>query len=324
MTTKKCSGYYWRIYRRLKKIAHVRKDYITNKSYYVVKSFDLYQLPLKPRKYVIKHAFSWKRFIFLLLAFSISSWAYTSSGDCGQVIQDYAILTKKSVFLPSNLTGDCIVENEKHLPKILKAAGFNYKVLNDIISISEIQPYNPPIWKPQEKLYKVEFLFIHLGDAINCGLTMEDIIFKWHNLTYDFNFAGTLGCPALDQDGSFALSVNASLKDEWLYTHGIETTRTKSQITSATGAVTTDYEIITSGLSLRLWQNENGVFYELRYTAKNGAITTSRGGLVAEVLADVLDEYAKVRKFWFIPLGSEKENARYRLRLKITEQPRNV
>lgn len=317
----KFSPYYRKILVKYRKYCFSRLDSLNHNVTYKYRSF--VKLSPKARKYIVLNGFLLSKVFFTLLLLCSFGWSFTSSGDCGQVIQDYALLTKKSVFLPSTLNGECIVENEKHLPKILKAAGFNYKVLNDIITISEIQPYNPPSWKPQEKLYKIEFLFIHLGDAINCGLSMDDIIFKWHNLTYDFNFAGQLGCPALDQDGSFALSVNASLKDEWFYTHGIETERTKSRITSATGAVTTDYEFITSGLSLRLWQNENGVFYELRYTAKNGAITTSKGGIVGEVLADILDEYEKVRKFWFIPLGSEKENARYRLRLKITETTRN-
>lgn len=105
--------------------------------------------------------------------------------------------------------------------------------------------------------------------------------------------------------------------DSWSYSHGNETQRQNAQITSSTGAVTNQYEYVTTGLNLTLEQNENGVFYSLKYTGNNGSVTTSRGGIVEEVRATIMDEYKRRRKFWFIPIGQENKLALYTLVLRI-------
>jgi hypothetical protein len=122
----------------------------------------------------------------------------------------------------------------------------------------------------------------------------------------------------LDYDGSFAFRTNAHLIDSWSYSHGIEQQRQKAQITSSTGAVTNEYDYITTGLNLTLYQNEKGVSFSLKYTGSNGSVTTANGGIVDEVRATVTDEFTRTRKFWAFAIGKEKILATYTLFLRVT------
>lgn len=258
--------------------------------------------------------------IFILNLFLISfAFSFQGQGECSSLISDYAILKGKSVFLPSSLSGDCVVKNEKDIPYIMKAAGFNYKERDRVLDISPVVPWSPKPWVPKSKKYRISFAFLNVSSAIDCGLTLDDILFSFSNLNGSFSVGGSLGCPALDRDGSFSLSVNANLVDTWSYNHGTEFSRPVSQITSATGAVTTSYNYITSGLELQLDQKETGVFYILRYTSASGSVTTSKGALVPVIIADVEELIHTQRKLWFIPLGWTDETAKFRLILQIVE-----
>lgn len=231
-------------------------------------------------------------------------------GDCEKLLSDYAQLTNKSVFLPRLLSGECVVQSEKHFPLMLKSAGFDYKLKDDVIQVTVIEKSVSqkvkPDWKPKSLFYDVTFVFVNSGSAIDCGLKMDDIIAKSFNFDYEFTLGLSLGCPALDYDGSFAFHVNAHLLDNWYYSHGVETARQNATITSSTGAVTNQYEYITTGLNLTLEQNEKGVFYTLKYTGNNGSVTTSRGGVVDTIRATIMDEYEALRKFAFLSIGKEK------------------
>lgn len=251
-----------------------------------------------------------------------SLWAFEGVGDCQKLLSDFAVLTKKSAFIPVALSGNCIVKSERDFPLVLKSAGFHYKEKSGVISLAPIpQPVEKPAptWKAQTKNFKIDFAFINVSSALDCGITLKDVLFSFENLSYSFSVGGSLGCPALDNDGSFTFSVNASLTDSWSYTHGTETQRAQSEITSATGAVTTNYSWITTGLDLKLEQKESGVFYSLRYTSKNGSVSTS-SGLVADLIqADILEEVKQKKKLWILPLGYVRNEARYKLVLKVTE-----
>lgn len=261
---------------------------------------------------------------FFFLAFS-SSFAFQGVGDCEKLLSDYAQLTNKSVFLPAMFSGHCVIQNEKHFPLVLKSAGYDYKLKDDVIQVLQIQKsvtqYSKPKFKPKDLYYDIVFYFVNLQSAIDCGLKMSDIVATAQNLDYSFTFDLALGCPAFAQDGTFGFRVNAHLLDTWSYSHGVETSREHSTITSASGAVTTQYEYITAGLNLTLEQNENGVFYTLKYTGKNGSVTSSHGAIVERVEAQIVDEYDKVRKIAFLPIGKETIHATYTLLLMIS--PRN-
>ena len=263
--------------------------------------------------------------IFFVLLLSVYCFSFQGAGDCEKLLTDYAQLTSKSVFLPRSLSGSCVVQSEKHFPFILKSAGFDYKLKDDVIQVSAIEKSPSQRvkseWKPKSLFYNVTFVFVNSGSAYDCGLKMQDIVAKSYNLDYEFTLGLSLGCPALDYDGSFSFRVNAHLLDNWSYSHGIESARQSAQITSSTGAVTNQFEYITTGLNLTLEQNEKGVFYSLKYTGNNGSVTTSRGGVVDTIRASILDEYEAVRKFAFLPIGKEKKRALYNLVLLIT--PRN-
>lgn len=226
------------------------------------------------------------------------------------------------MFLPKLLSGQCVIKDSRDIPIIMKAAGFKYKETKTSITLTEISPPPPPIikqWQPPLKRYIVNFAFLNKSSSIDCGLTMKDILAGFVNLKLSFSIAGSFGCPAYDDDGSFAFSVVAALTDEWQYTHGIENQRANSEITTSTGAVTTSYDYITTGLDIKLSQTEFGDYYDLRYTSRNGSITTSRGAITELVESDILETYEKKRKIWFIPLGSYKIESMFKMVLQIKE-----
>lgn len=260
-----------------------------------------------------------KKTLLILFSIFVNLYSFQGQGECVSLLSDYAILKGKSVFLPSTLNGNCVVKNENDFPLVMRSAGFNYKEKDRVIDVTAIVPWSPKPWTPKPKQYRISFAFLNVSSAIDCGLTLNDVLFSFENLQTSFSIGGSLGCPALDRDGSFALSVNAKLMDKWSYTHGTEISRPISQITSASGAVTTEYKYITSGLDLSLEQTEQSVFYTLRYTSSTGSVTTSRGALVPLVIADVEEVIKTQRKLWFIPLGWSTENQKFRLILQMVE-----
>lgn len=262
--------------------------------------------------------------LLFLAALSPNLWAFEGVGDCQKLLGDFAVLTRKSAFIPAALSGNCIIKNEKDFPLVLKSAGFKYAEKSGVLTISAlpapvVKEEKKPEWKPSSKQYKIDFAFVNVNSALDCGLTLKEVLFSFENLDYSFSIGGSLGCPALDSDGSFSFSVNASLLDKWTYTHGVETQRAQSEITSATGAVTTSYTWITTGLDLTLEQKESGVFYTLRYTSKNGSVSTSSGLVTDLVQADITEDIKQKRKLWIIPIGWWHTDARYKLVLKVTE-----
>lgn len=328
MKQKKPSGYFWRFRKMLIKKGVLRYFWINDFSFpnnskkvWTIDKDKIATLSNKQIKYFVHNHLNFKKlFFFTLLFLACSCWSFQGVGDCPKVLTDYAQLTGKSVFLPSGLMGSCVVQSEKHFPMILKNAGYIYKEKNGFLDVHEIPiPKEKPseIWKPKDKYFDVSFIFLNTSSTLDCGLKMDDIIATSHNLNYSFSLGLSLGCPALDYDGSFAFRTNVHLIDLWEYSHGIESTRTKAQITSSTGAVTNQYEYLTTGLMLTLEQKENGIFYKLRYTGTNGSVTTSSGGIIDKVTALVTDEYTRTRYFGFIPLGKEKALATYTLVLRI-------
>lgn len=307
MKKKKC-GYFWRVNRTLKKM--FPSGYMTYG--------DFRKLSPRKRSYVIKHWFEFK-WLFISLILAVNCFAFQGVGDCQKLLQDYAQLTNKSVFLPHLLDGNCVVQSEKHLPLIMKNAGFSYSEKGGYIQIKPIvyKEKEKESWKPESKFYDVEFTFLNVSSAIDCGLKMDEILASLKNLDYTFSLGLNLGCPALDYDGSFAFKVNAHLLESWTYSHGIESQRQRAQITSSTGAVTNEYDYITTGLNLSLTQSEKGVAFSLKYTGNNGSVTTASGGVVDEIKATTTDEFTRIRKFWFIPIGKEKIHATYTLILRI-------
>lgn len=274
----------------------------------------------KQIKYFVRNNLNFKKLFFFWLVLVCSCWSFQGVGDCPKLLTDYAQLTGKSVFLPAGLAGSCVVQSEKHFPLILKNAGYTYKEKAGFLDVHEIPIYKekaPEPWKPSSKFFNVSFIFLNISSTIDCGLKMEDVIASSHNLDYSFSLGLSLGCPALDYDGSFAFRTNVHLLDTWEYSHGVETSRTKAQITSSTGAITNQYEYLTTGLMLTLEQRESGIFYKFRYTGKNGSVTYSNGGIIDKITALVTDEYTRTRFFGFIPLGKEKVLATYSLILRI-------
>lgn len=313
------------IQRRIVSVSLIGDEYRRGLATFNVSKDSLLRLNPRQRKYLIRNWFKFRGFFFLWLFFACSCFAFQGAGDCEKLLTDFAQLTNKSVFLPRMLSGSCVVQSEKHFPLILKSAGFDYRLKDDVIQVSAIEKdykqNTKPVWKPKSKEYDITFVFVNAQNAYDCGLKISDILAKTYNLEYEFTIGLALGCPVLDTDGSFAFHVNARLLDRWTYSHGSESARQKSTITSSTGAVTTDYEYITTGLNLELEQNEMGVFYTLKYTATNGSLTTSHGAIVDDVRATIMDETDNVRKVFFLPIGREKKLATYSLVLKIS--PRN-
>lgn len=309
MENKKRSGYFWRF----------RKMLIRKGIFYPQRFIDFSKLNQRQTKYLLRNGFFMKSFFFSLLLIT-NLFAFQGVGDCEKLLSDYAQLGNKSVFLPAVLSGHCVVQSEKHFPFILKSAGYSYKEKNGYIDIKPIPPYQEKPaepWQPKSLFYDVSFVFLNTSSALDCGLKMGELVASTYNLNYSFSLGLQLGCPALDYDGSFAFRTNAHLLDIWEYSHGLESKRDKSTITSATGAVTTEYEYLTTGLYLALEQKETGVFYRLRYTGQNGSVTTNSGGIIRKVTALVTDEYTRTRYFGFLPLGKVKNLATYTLILRI-------
>ena len=327
MKKKKPSGYFWCFRKILIQkgvlIPFWIKDFSTANNTKLVWTIDkdkIVNLSNKQIKYFVRNILNFRKLFFFTLFLITNLFAFQGVGDCPKLLTDYAQLTGKSVFLPSGLMGSCVVQSEKHFPMILKNAGYVYKEKNGFLDVHEIPiPKEKPLesWKPTDKYFDVSFIFLNVSSTLDCGLKMDDIIASSHNLDYSFSLGLSLGCPALDYDGSFAFRTNVHLIDVWEYSHGIESTRTKAQITSSTGAVTNQYEYLTTGLMLTLEQKESGIFYKLRYTGSNGSVTTSSGGIIDKITALVTDEYTRTRYFGFIPLGKEKALATYTLVLRI-------
>lgn len=225
----------------------------------------------------------------------------------------------KSVYLPKALSGNCVVKRSGDIPKILKAAGYNYSEKNNVITLTEIKAPEIKPWRAPLRRFKINFAFLNKTSMIDCGARMGDVIASLENISLSFSLGLTFGCPALDDDGSFGFSVDASLYDYWRYTHGNEEQRSKSSITSSTGAVTTDYEYISTGLELELRQQEYSMTYRLRYTSKSGSVTTSEGAITDLIQSDVSEIYKKQRKFWIIPLGTYNVENSYKMLLQIKE-----
>lgn len=314
------SGYFNSVYNELKKHSFQEKNKFWSRENYLFDPDFLCCFPLEKRKYIIKNWFRFRGLFISLLFFVSFGFSFQGVGDCEKLLSDYAQLGNKSIFLPSVLSGHCVVQNEKHFPYILKSAGYSYKEKNGYIDIKPIPPYQEKPaepWQPKSLYYDVSFVFLNTSSALDCGLKMGDIVASSYNLNYSFSLGLQLGCPALDFDGSFAFRTNAHLLDLWEYSHGLESKRDKSTITSATGAVTTEYEYLTTGLYLALEQKETGVTYRLRYTGQNVSVTTNSGGIIRKVTALVTDEYTRTRYFGFLPLGKEKILATYTLILRI-------
>lgn len=261
--------------------------------------------------------------ILALLVFSLvdSCFGFKSSAECSEVLADFATLTNKSVFIPASLSGRCIVNSEKDFPLIFKASGHSYKETGSVITVKPIpEPvriYKEPIYNPPLVKYQIQFLFVNMGSVIDCGLHMQDIIASFNNLDFDFSFAAGLGCPTLENDGSFAFTAIATFREHYQYSHGTETSRVNSEITSATGAITTSYDYLTTGLYLDLVQDSTAIKYSLRYSSPSGAVTTSQGVVGDYVYADIQDFLYVRRKFFFIPLGVERKFQNYKLILKF-------
>lgn len=257
-----------------------------------------------------------------LLFLNAPLWAFEGVGDCPKILMDYAFLEGKSMFLPKLLSGHCVIKDSRSIPKIMKAAGYKYKEDKTTITLEELPPPPPPIvkaWQPPLKRYLVNFAFLNKQSSKDCGLTMNDILASFSNLKLSFSVAGSFGCPAFEDDGTFAFSVVAALTDEWQYTHGTETQRANTEITTTTGAVSTSYDYITTGLDIKLNQTENGQFYNLRYTSRNGSITTNHGAITELIESDITETYEKKRKLWIIPLGSYTVEAMYKMVLQLKE-----
>lgn len=254
-----------------------------------------------------------------VLFLSVHCHSFEGVGECPKLLTDFAFLMKKSVYLPEALKGSCVIHSEKDFPKVIKSAGYNYKEYGSVITLSEIEQPKPKIWHAPLKRYLVNFAFLNKSSVKDCGLKMSDVLASLDNLSVSFSVAASFGCPAFDDDGSFAFSANASLTDRWNYTHGTETQRPKSTITSSTGAVTTEYDYLTTGLDISLNQTEFGQYYALRYTSNNGSIITSAGAITPLVESDIVETYKKKRKLWIIPLGEYKVESSYKMLLQIKE-----
>lgn len=248
---------------------------------------------------------------------------FKSSGECYQVLNDYANLTNKSVFLPNDLSGKCVINNEKHLPKIFQNSGFFYKEKNDFISIKKIPEKNheKKVLNPF-KPYNIRatILFLNETSLNNCGLTVGDVIAQTYNFDYSFNFFSLLGCPGLNSTKSFIFKGNISLLERWQYSHGKEEKKEKAIITSSTGAVTNEYEYYTSGLNILLEQNEfQNLSYTISYLSDNETKFLNSGlVLLGEPLTlKIVDDVEKVRKIFFIPIGKELVKETYQLYIRF-------
>lgn len=261
--------------------------------------------------------------ILVLLVFLLvdSCFGFKSSAECSEVLADFATLTNKSVFIPASLSGRCIVNSEKDFPLIFRASGHSYKETGSVITVKPIpEPiriHKEPIYNPPLVTYSIQFLFVNVRDVVDCGLKMDDILASFNNANFDLSIAGSLGCPALESDGSFAFTAIANFREHYQYSHGFETARLNSEITSATGAVSKSYDYLTTGLYLDLVQDSTAIKYQLRYSSPSGAVTSSSGVIRDYIYADIQDWLYERRKLLFIPLGVNKSWQNYKLILKF-------
>ena len=154
----------------------------------------------------MRNSLSLKSFFFTLLLIT-NLFAFQGAGECEKLFPIMPNLQTKVFFLPHACKGQCVVQSEKHFPLILKNAGFNYSEKSGTISIKEIplpKRKGKRPFKPKDIYYNVVFIFFNTQSAINCGISLDDILFRWQNLNYSFTFGGAVGCPAFDYDGSFA------------------------------------------------------------------------------------------------------------------------
>lgn len=266
-----------------------------------------------------------KKFSLLLLLLLFGNvqqvFSFQGSGTCQSVLSDYISLSGKSAFLDGSLSGNCIVNNEKDFPKIFKHSAYLFTETKDIVSV-KLRPEKKEIikvWTPKKRMFKVKFLFVNYQSLLDCGIRLDDVIGSFFNLNLNMSIGGSVGCPALDYDGSFRFVGDISLTDKWRYSQGAESKRTITEITSTTGAVSTQYEYYTTGFTLDIIQTETSLNYHLIYIGKNGNKTENIGEVVNKIILDVWDDYTEVRKFLFIPLGVERKRDTFKLYLEIKE-----
>lgn len=259
--------------------------------------------------------------VFLLFVNVQYSLSFQGSGTCLTVLSDYVKLSGKSAFFDGALNGNCVVNSSSDLPKIFKSSPYIYKETKDIVSIKTRPQITPEkkVWVPQKRFFKAKFLFINYQTLLDCGIRLDDVLASFYNLNFNVSLGGSVGCPALDYDGSFRFLGDISLTDKWRYSQGSESRRTITEITSTTGAVSTEYEYYTTGFTFDIIQLENSLSYHLIYIGKNGNKTENIGEIVNRIELDVWDDYNEVRKLWFIPLGVEKKRDTYKLILELEE-----
>lgn len=257
--------------------------------------------------------------IFFLFVNVQLSNSFSSSGTCQNVLNDYLKLTGKSGFIDANLTGYCVINEEKHLKQTLQNGGYIFKDKNGVIQVKQRvdKPKEFLSWKPKIKKYQVKFLFVNLSSLLDCGIKLNDVLATLYNTELTATIGASVGCPALDYDGSFRFVGNVSLTDKWEFSQGTESQKIRTQITTSTGAVSTQYDDYTTGFTLVLRQLEHSMNYELTYIGSNGSKTHNYGEITDKVIIDVWNDYEEIRKLWFIPLGIEKKRDTYKFYLQI-------
>lgn len=257
--------------------------------------------------------------IFFLFGNAQLSNAFTSSGTCQNVLNDYLKLSGKSGYIDANLSGFCIVNHEKDLKQTLQNGGYIFKEKNGTIQVKQIQDKPKEIlsWKPSVQKFRVKFLFLNVSSLLDCGIKLNDVLATLYNTDLTSTIGVSVGCPALDYDGSFRFVGNVALTDKWEFSQGTESQKIRTQITTSTGAVSTQYEDYTTGFTLLLRQLEYSLNYELTYVGSNGSKTHNYGEITDKVIIDVWNDYEQIRKFWFIPLGVEKKRDTYKFYLQI-------
>jgi hypothetical protein len=266
-----------------------------------------------------------KKFILLTIFFLLGnvqlSNAFTSSGTCQNVLNDYLKLTNKSGFIDANLTGFCVVNHEKDLKQVLQNGGYIFKEKQSVIQVKQRadKQISTSTWKPGVKKFKVKFLFVNLSSLLDCGIKLNDILATLYNTEITATIGASVGCPALDYDGSFRFVGNVAFTDKWEFSQGTESQKIRTQITTSTGAVSTQYEDYTTGFTLVLRQLENSLNYELTYIGSNGSKTHNYGEFIQQVNIDVWNDYEEIRKLWFIPLGIERKRDTYKFILHLIE-----
>lgn len=257
--------------------------------------------------------------IFYLFANVPLSDAFTSSGTCQNVLNDYLKLTNKSGFIDANLSGFCVVNHEKDLKQVLQNGGYIFKEKSSVIQVKQSQDKPKEIfsWKPVVKKFQVKFLFVNLSSLLDCGIKLNDVLASLYNTELTATIGASVGCPALDFDGSFRFVGNVAFTDKWEFSQGTESQKIRTQITTSTGAVSTQYEDYTTGFTLVLRQLEHSLNYELTYIGSNGSKTHNYGEITDKVNIDVWNDYEEIRKLWFIPLGIERKRDTYKFILYI-------